>query len=201
MVLKTRSKLLRLALIPLLAVGTLAMLSTPANAARITNPSFHVTEHYDGKLLALAPGNWHGARDCAVVAQGDAYCFDTEAQFAAFTSVKRAADGSAVSAAVSPSTTGNCNGWAKIWNGTKWTGTGLAFEEYGVLQHLSDYVTTPFNVKSWFTDGQRGYNSMTNCYGAIFNASGKLGTLHTNAESTNDGSWPALSIQLYKGTD
>jgi hypothetical protein len=56
----------------------------------------------------------------------------------------------------------------------------------------------PFNVVSWFTDGQRGYAKMTNCYG-VANDPGDI-TLHTNAESTNDGSHEVSYIELFLGT-
>ena len=184
----------------LLVVAVAALAALPLGAARAAGPSpLQVTEHFNGQTFTLTPGDWHGAKDCAIVTPTDAYCFSSDAAFDEFTSVSRAPNGSAMTPAVSVRPdSGVCNGWAKIWNGANWTGTGLAFEDYGYQQYLGDYTTVPFNVVSWFTDGQRGYSKMTDCYG-IANDPGSI-TLHTNAESTNDGSHEVSYIWLFYGT-
>ena len=196
--LRTRSKLLSLAAVPLLVVGIVAVVSNPANAAPSIQRSVHVTEHYHGRTFALAPGNWRGAKDCAIVKQ-EAYCFDTDAEFEAFTSVKRAVNGAVVPQ--SDPVPVKCNGWAKIWTGANYTNRGLAFQDRDILQYLGDYAPVPFYVKSWFTNGQRGYSKMTNCYGELYDSSGtQVGFLHTNAAATNLGTpWGAYTIFLWPG--
>jgi hypothetical protein len=189
----------------------LAMSAAPGMAAAsATAPkTVRVAEHFQGRTYTLTPGNWHGATQCAVVTPTVAYCFRSEAQFAAFTSTARSADGSAVTAGhtsamgtASPAATGACDGWAKIWNGANFTNRGLAFQDYGYNQNLSDYVTVPFYVVSYFTNGQREYAPMTNCYGNLWNSAGTSKfRLHTNASATNLGtsSFNAWHIQLYLG--
>jgi hypothetical protein len=178
--------------------------AAPAYSASAAPPTgTGITEHYQGKTFALSPGNWHGAKDCAIVSPTQAYCFNTDADFASFTSTERAADGSAIATTskaivASPDTTGVCNGWAKIWNGANFTNTGLAFEDYGTQQYLGDYVSVPFNVVSWFTDGKRSYKAMTNCWG-FANDPGNI-TIHTNADATNDGGHEVSYILLLSGT-
>ena len=183
------------------AAAALAMPSGAASAAT----SAGIIEHYAGQTYALTPGNWNGATECAFVSATVAYCFNNDAAFETFTSEPRNADGQAVQSSASagsasPDTSGTCNGWAKIWDGANWTDTGLAFEDYGYLQNLANYVNTPFEVRSWFTDGQRGYSAMTNCYGLTENQSQifVLG-LSTDAEATSMGPDGSYFIELYSG--
>lgn len=196
-----RRRLLAAGFSGLLVVAVAALVAAPPGSAGIGRAPLQVTEHFNGKTFTLTPRNWHGAKDCAIVTPTDAYCFSSNAAFNSFTSVSRAPDGSAIASSAtptSPATTGVCNGWAKIWNGINWTGTGLAFEDYGYQQNLADYYSPmPFPVESWFTDGQRGYAKMTNCFGIADNP-GTI-TLHTNAEATNDGVHNAHYIELYYG--
>lgn len=187
-----------LILVALMAAVAVPLATAQPAASRSATTPITVTEHFNGQTFTLTPSDWHGATDCAIVTPSQAYCFNSDAQFAAFTRTPRAADGSASSAAAAPASTGVCNGWAKIWNGANWTGRGLAFEDYGYQQYLGDYVTVPFNVVSWFTDGQRGYSAMTNCWGEANDPGGI--TLHTNAESTNDGTHEVSYIELFSGT-
>lgn len=185
----------------LLVVGVATLVALPFGTARASGSTpLQVTEHFNGHTFTLTPGNWHGAKDCAIVARTQAYCFSSNEAFNQFTGTPRTADGSVATdaATASPLSTGVCNGWAKIWQGINWTGIGLAFEDYGYQQNLSDYTTVPFGVESWFTDGQRGYSHMTNCFGIAWSP-GSI-TLHTNAESTNDGQHFASYIELYSGT-
>jgi hypothetical protein len=80
---------------------------------------------------------------------------------------------------------GTCNGYVKIWNGANWTGTGLAFEDYGAAQSLASYTSIPFKEVSWFSDGQRGYAAMTNCHSSATDP-GSI-SMASNAEATNLG--------------
>jgi hypothetical protein len=178
--------------------------ATAASAASVASPG--IVEHYDGQTFTLTPDNWNGATDCAFVTPTDAYCFNNDAAFESFTGVPRNADGQAAQGTplggASPDTSGTCNGWAKIWNGTNFTDTGLAFEDYGSAQYLGDYTQVPFKVVSWFTDGQRGYSAMTNCYGETLNSGGvDVLVLHTNAQADSMGPVSSYYIELFSGTD
>jgi hypothetical protein len=188
-----------LSFLTLLIVATVVLSICSAQAAT-TRTS--VIEHYNGKTYTLSPGNWHGATNCAIVTPTDAYCFDTDAEFASFTNSDPATGPMATSSVTSDATaaaTGTCNGWAKIWNGTNFTNRGLAFHNYGNQQYLGDYVTVPFNVRSWFTDGQRGYEPMTNCYAYVNDP--QFIELHTNAHSLNTGGRQVSFIELFHGVD
>ncbi|HEY0225753.1 MAG TPA: hypothetical protein VGC05_05005 [Mycobacterium sp.] len=188
------------------AVLLSGMLSGFALPVDLANAS--VVEHFGGQTFTLTPTNWHGATDCAIVSPTKAYCFDSNAAFNTFTDVPRDTNGAAVvsqgasptapiSTTATPDATGTCDGWAKIWNGTNWTGRGLAFEDYGYQQYLGDYVTVPFEVMSWFTDGERGYAAMTDCWG-VASSPGNI-TLHTNGKSVDDGGIAVGYIELYSG--
>lgn len=159
-----------------------------------------VAEYYHGAVFHnFSPSNWNGATNCAVDSTTVVHCFDTSDQMAAYTraqSAARAANGARVSPD-SPQV--SCSGWTKIWSGTSWTGRGLAFSDWGYAMNLNSYVQTPFVVKSWFSNGQRGYNS-NNCDARIFtgfNATGNNILLPKNAEALSI-SFNADSIELYK---
>jgi hypothetical protein len=173
-------------------VSALVFSGTTADAA---SSSTSVVEHFNGKTYILTPGNWHGAKDCAIVAPTQAYCFSTDAAFAAFTAPRPSS-----AKATAPATTGTCDGYTKIWNGANWTGTGLAFRDYGYAQNLDAYVATPFQVVSWFSDGQRSYAPDTTCNMRLwtgFNATGNYHTLPANAHATNMPAYNTDSIELY----
>jgi hypothetical protein len=76
------------------AVATVALAAGVAVPAVVAEASgspaapvlLHVTEHYAGRTFSLMPGDWHGATECAIVAPTQAYCFDSNSAFAAFTS-------------------------------------------------------------------------------------------------------------------
>ena len=182
----------------------LAQSGTPAEAASQTAApaATPVVEYYAGHVYTLTPGNWHGATDCAIQSAHVAHCFDNNADFAAFTTAHSTSTTPNTSTdAVQPAATGTCNGWLKIWDGANFTNRGLAFEDYGSLQYLSSYVNPPFNLRSWFTDGQRGYSRMTNCYGFAFDVNGNFSVqFSTNAQANSLGPAPIWSIQLYQGT-
>lgn len=154
-----------------------------------------MTEHYRGRTYILTPGNWHGATNCAIVTPTQANCFDSAAQMSAFTSS---------TAALAPDSVSrrgvNCSGYTKIWSGASWTGTGLAFHDWGYPQNLNSYVTTPFTVHSWFSDGQRAYAS-NNCNGALFsgyNGTGASVGLPKAAHALNGPNFAAFSIELFQ---
>jgi hypothetical protein len=150
--------------------------------------------------MSLTPTNWHGAKDCAIPAPGIAYCFSSDAQFAAFTDSVAPAEAEGVALPAS-AFSGACSGYTKIWNGTGWTGTGLAFMDYGYAQDLDAYVSTPFEVISWFSNPQRDYTHANNCPMRLWTGSGGTGnylTLPADADSTNMGTaYPATSVELY----
>jgi hypothetical protein len=185
---------------PLLALG-----SGPASAStsRTTSaPAPAITEYYDGHTYALTPTNWHGAKDCAVVSPTVLACFDTAAEMGGYTSGQTAKVEQSDALTSDPVATPfvSCSGWTKIWNGANWTGTGLAFHDWGYPQNLNSYTPTPFHLISWFSDGQRGY-AANNCNGNAFagnNGTGNYIGLPKNAESKNRGTaWLTDSIELY----
>jgi len=193
---------------PMAAVAVAALTAAVPLAATQTVASASgvgIVEHYDGQTYTLTPGNWNGATECAFVSPTDAYCFSNDSAFEAFTGEPRNAEGQAVQASAvasaTPAASGTCNGWAKIWNGPNFTDTGLAFENYGYIQALQDYVNVPFEVESWFTDGQRGYSAMTNCYGRLYNAEEQYFVgLSTNAQANSMGPAASYYIELFSGT-
>lgn len=164
----------------MLVVGPVTATASPATS------SAGVTEYYDGQVFTLTPTNWHGATDCAIVTPTVAYCFSSNQAFNEFTP-----SSVGYTPAVTPDCNGTtdickCNGAAKIWDGADFTDTGLAFYDYGYQQDLSSYTTTPFNIVSWFTDGQRDYSPMTDCTADAYTP-GNL-SMGSDAEATNLGS-------------
>jgi hypothetical protein len=185
------------------ALAALAMpllLATASPSGATTRPipatTQAVVEHYHGKTFVLTPTNWHGAKDCAIVARTSAYCFDNADQMNAFTETPEAYP--ALAGGLQPLV--SCSGYTKIWNGTNWTGTGLAFNDWGYWQNLNSYTTVPFKVISWFSDGQRSY-APNNCNGHLNNGNGGGGgstiALPECAHALNMGTaFNAYSIKL-----
>lgn len=187
------------------AGGLLQALPGTATAAssspRHEGQRHHVTEYYRGHVYSLTPTNWHGATNCAVVESYVAYCYDTKNELTAFTNSPLSSRQSAITGSPD-STTGTCNGWVKIWDGPNWTGRGLAFHNYdnsGNDQYLGDYAPVPFSLHSWFTDGQRSYAPMTNCYAYTGDYRNYNAEEHTNAEARSTSPLPAYSITIFSG--
>ncbi len=175
----------------ILSGSQVASAATPA--VRTAAPA--VTEYYNGGVYTLTPHNWHGAKDCAVIRRTLAHCFDSATQLNAFTARTEPATNTVHPLGF------NCSGWTKIWNGRNWTNRGLAFSDWGYPMNLDSYVTPPFEVISWFSDGQRGYSS-NNCWARIFkgrNGTGSFLYLPADGESVDLGTpYPTYSIELYR---
>jgi hypothetical protein len=162
-----------------------------------------ITEHYQGRTFPFNRDTWGGAKDCAVMDASNVYCFATEREFSDFTNSHSTGTTAADTASsMALTTTGTCNGWAKIWDGANYTNRGLAFHDYGFSQYLGDYAPVPFNVRSWFTNGQRGYTAMTNCWGWTLNQAqtSALVVLHTNAQALSITPAGSYYIELFSGT-
>lgn len=188
-------KQLRL-LAPLLAALTIVASGGVASAAT-GSPANQITEHYRGATYAFSPTNWHGAKDCAIVGRTSVYCFDTSAQMGTYTTTLSKEHARLQSRLAHPDV--SCSGFTKIWDGPKWTQRGLAFSDWGYPMNLDSYVTVPFPVVSWFSDGQRDY-SPNNCDARIFANNGGSGNsikLPKFAESTSMY-FKTRSIELYK---
>lgn len=154
-----------------------------------------VTEYYHGRAFHnFSPTQWNGASNCAVDNPTTVHCFDSSAQMARYTDAQ-----SASIRANSPNAPlVSCSGWTKIWDGPNWTNRGLAFSDWGYAMNLNSYVAVPFDVRSWFSDGQRGYNS-NNCDARIFAGSNATGSnillpKYAHSISINFNSY---SIELY----
>lgn len=185
-----------------LTAGPASAQVKPSSATAATSGTLKVTEYYQGQTYRLSPTNWHGAKACAIVTPTVAHCFDNAAQLDAFTATPAAnpaagtvePDGSVVPDGF------NCSGYTKIWNGPNWTNIGLAFKDWGYAQNLNSYTQVPFQVISWFSDGQRSY-SPNNCPAWIFEGANGTGSglyLPPDAHAKNLGSpWPTYSIELY----
>jgi hypothetical protein len=192
------------------AVSTLgAVAIAPAVAAPVQSPSTArpaipraadpwIVEHYHGRIFRLTPRNWHGAKDCVVVEPTNVYCFDTADEMNAFTATPAANPVEGPPTILR--TSGTCSGYTKIWNGVNWTNRGFAFHDWGFPQSLAAYYPGIFYVRSWFSDGQRGYPP-SNCNGRLFsnsNGSGGSYGLPSRAESRNMPAFGARSIWLYQ---
>jgi hypothetical protein len=133
--------------------------------------------------------------DCAIVTPTDVYCFDTADEMNAFTATPPAnpPDG--------PPTifrTGTCSGYTKIWDGVNWTNRGFAFHDWGFPQSLAPYYSGTFYVRSWFSDGQRGYRA-SNCNGRLFSNSNGTGgwfDMPNHAEARSTAPFGTRSIWL-----
>lgn len=198
----------------LIGAGTLAaialVLASPAAPAlasasdrpAATKSRTEILEHYQGRIFKFDRNTWGGASDCAVMDASNVYCFDNNLEFNSFTDMQSLQASAASGLAPNTAAVTTCNGWAKIWDGPSYTNRGLAFRSTG-KQYLGDYAPVPFNLRSWFTNGQRGLAPMTNCWGYLHDISGSrpLITLHTNSAALSLGPIGVYYIELIGGVN